>query len=69
MYGYLWSKAIAMDMYETAFKRNPLDDRVGRRYRHMVLEKGGSQDEMKTVIQFLGRNPTHEALLRSLGLD
>lgn len=68
MYGYHWSKAIDMDMYETAFKQNPRDDRVGRRYRHMVLEKGGSRDEMKTVTEFLGRKPTHEARLKPLGL-
>jgi metallopeptidase MepB len=28
---------------------------AGRRYRYQVLEKGGSQDEMKTLTEFLGR--------------
>lgn len=40
----------------------------GRRYRHMVLEKGGSQDEMLTLEQFLGRKPSTEAFYRELGL-
>jgi len=41
----------------------------GRRYRHMVLEKGGSQDEMKTLEDFLGRKPSTEAFYRELGLE
>lgn len=69
MYSYLWSKVLAMDMFDTAFKKDPLDDKTGRRYRHMVLEKGGSQDEMETLVQFLGRRPTSEAFYKSLGLN
>ncbi|KAB5523997.1 hypothetical protein GE09DRAFT_1043450 [Coniochaeta sp. 2T2.1] len=68
MYGYLWSKMLAMDMFDTVFKQNPLDDIAGRRYRHIVLEKGGSQDEMETFVQFLGRKPSSDAYYRSLGL-
>ena len=40
----------------------------GRRYRHMVLEKGGSQDEMKTLVDFLGREPNSDAFYSELGL-
>ncbi|KFY52327.1 hypothetical protein V496_08516 [Pseudogymnoascus sp. VKM F-4515 (FW-2607)] len=69
MYSYIWSKAIAMDIFDAVFKKDPLDDKAGRRYRHMVLEKGGSQDEMETLVQFLGRRPTSEAFYRSLGLE
>ena len=55
-------------MFDSVFKKDPLDDKAGRRYRHMVLEKGGSQDEMETLAQFLGRKPTSEAFYKSLGL-
>lgn len=34
----------------------------------MVLEKGGSQDEMKTLEDFLGRRSSTEAFYRELGL-
>lgn len=40
----------------------------GRRYRHTVLEKGGSQDEMKTLIEFLGREPKTDAFYEELGI-
>ena len=68
VYKYLWSKVLAMDMFDTAFRANPFDGAAGRRYRHMVLEKGASQDEMKTLIDFLGRKPSSEAYFRDLGL-
>ncbi|KAH8900095.1 zincin [Thozetella sp. PMI_491] len=68
MYNYLWAKAHAMDMFDTAFKQNPLDGQAGRRYRRMVLEKGATQDEMKTLKDFLGRDPRPEAFLADLGL-
>ena len=41
----------------------------GRRYRKIVLEKGGSQDEMNTLREFLGRDPSIEAFYKDLALD
>ena len=34
----------------------------------MVLEKGGSQDEMKTLTDFLGRPPNSDAFYEELGV-
>lgn len=45
-----------------------MDPKEGRRYRHMVLEKGGSQDEMETLKAFLGREPKPDAFYKELGL-
>jgi metallopeptidase MepB len=55
-------------MFYTVFKKDPMNLVEGRRYRYMVLEKGGSQDEMKTLIEFLGRPPKMEAFYQELGL-
>ena len=68
VYSYLWSQVYSSDMFYTAFKANPLDPAVGRRYRHMVLEKGGSQDEAVTLEQFLGRKPGTEAFYKELSI-
>ncbi|KAM3419731.1 Thimet-like oligopeptidase [Cercospora zeina] len=57
------------DMFYTIFKADPMNGKEGRRYRHMVLEKGGSQDEMLTLEQFLGRSPSTEAFYKELGLS
>ncbi|KAK6521953.1 hypothetical protein TWF281_002526 [Arthrobotrys megalospora] len=67
-YGYLWSLVFASDMYFTGFKKNPMDPEKGRRYRHEVLEKGGSRDEMESLKAFLGREPNSEAFFKELGI-
>ena len=67
-YGYLSSQVYSTDMFYTVFKKDPMDAKEGRRYRHTVLEKGGSQDEMTTLIQFLGREPKTDAFYEELGL-
>ncbi|POS82793.1 putative Saccharolysin [Erysiphe pulchra] len=68
-YGYLSSQVYSTDMFYSVFKKDPMNGKEGRRYRHMVLEKGGSQDEMKTLVDFLGREPSNEAFYKELGLN
>lgn len=67
-YGYLSSQVYSADMFHTVFAKDPMNREEGRRYRHMVLEKGGSQDEMETLKGFLGREPNGDAFYRELGL-
>ncbi|EXJ90594.1 thimet oligopeptidase [Capronia coronata CBS 617.96] len=67
-YGYLSSQVYSTDMFYSVFKKNPMDPKEGRRYRHTVLEKGGSQDEMTTLIDFLGREPKTDAFYEELGI-
>jgi thimet oligopeptidase len=67
-YTYVWSKAIAVDLF-TRFKaagiRNP---EVAQRYRRLVLEPGGGRDANALIEAFLGRGlslePFKEELLR-----
>ncbi|MCJ1437835.1 hypothetical protein MMC27_007222 [Xylographa pallens] len=67
-YGYLSSQVYSMDMFYSVFAKDPMNGKEGRRYRHAVLEKGGSQDEMKSLEDFLGRKPSSDAFYRELGL-
>ena len=67
-YGYLSSQVYSTDMFYSVFKADPMNAKEGRRYRHTVLEKGGSQDEMKTLVEFLGREPKMDAFYEELGL-
>tara|TARA_R110002060_G_scaffold66650_1_gene75433 strand:+ start:3492 stop:3662 length:171 start_codon:yes stop_codon:yes gene_type:complete len=55
-------------MFQSVFAKDPMDAKEGRRYRHAVLEKGGAQDEMKTLTDFLGREPKPDAFFRDLGI-
>ena len=68
-YGYLWSKVYAQDMYSIFEKNGMLDKTTGRRYRDIILAKGGSEDALSLVKQFLQREPNQDAFLKSLGLN
>jgi Zn-dependent oligopeptidases len=46
-----------------------MNAKEGRRYRRMVLEKGGSQEEMKTLVDFLGREPTTDSFYEELDMN
>lgn len=56
------------DIFRSFFQSNPMDATEGRRYRRMVLENGGSKDEMKMLEDYLGREPNPEAFYQELGL-
>ncbi|KAI8315207.1 Saccharolysin [Colletotrichum sp. SAR11_240] len=68
-YSYLFSKVYAQDIFSTVFKSDPMSVEAGRRYRYGVLEKGGSQPEMTTLQEFLGREAKMEAFYKDLGLE
>ncbi|MBW8733572.1 MAG: Zn-dependent oligopeptidase [Asticcacaulis sp.] len=65
-YTYVWSKAIALDLF-TRFEadgiRNPA---TAVRYRKLVLEPGGSQDANVLIENFLGRPLSLEAFKKEL---
>ena len=67
-YGYSYSRVFSSDMYASKFKGHELDPVVGSLYRDTVLAKGGSLDAMTLLHQFLGREPSNEAFLKSIGL-
>lgn len=67
-YGYLWSKVYAEDFFSEFEKEGVLSAKVGDKYRSIILAKGGSVDEFDLVEQFLGRKPTNDAFLNSLGV-
>ncbi|CAI0654524.1 unnamed protein product [Colletotrichum noveboracense] len=68
-YRYQWSKRFGDEMFFVGFKSDPMNGKEGRRYRHTVLEKGGSEDAKLLVTQFLVREPNLEAVFASLGID
>ncbi|KAF2877491.1 hypothetical protein BDV95DRAFT_559390 [Massariosphaeria phaeospora] len=68
-YGYLSSQVYSTDMFYSVFKSEPMNGNEGRRYRHTVLEKGGSKEEMQILEDFLGRKPSTEAFYKELGIE
>ena len=66
-YSYLWALVYACDafeMFKTKGNKNLMTNtEVGMKWRHEVLEKGSSEDEMKLVKNFLGRAPNNKAFI------
>ena len=68
VYGYLWSKVFAYDMFSLFEKNGIMDKATGMKYKRTILEKGSSEDEMEMMINFLGRKPNADAFLNYLGI-
>jgi oligopeptidase A len=72
-YSYKWAEVLSADTF-AAFEEEGLDDAeavaaMGRRFRDTVLALGGSRPAMDVFVEFRGRKPETQALLRHSGLS
>jgi len=65
-YGYMWSEVIALDML-SAFGDQIMNPKVGRRFREMVLSRGGEEPAKQLVERFLGRPVSSQAFFDEIG--
>ena len=67
-YSYKWAEVLSADAF-AAFEETGIFNReTGNRFLHSILEQGGSREPMELFIEFRGREPTIDALLRHSGL-
>ncbi|HXI11186.1 MAG TPA: M3 family metallopeptidase [Thermoanaerobaculia bacterium] len=64
-YGYMWSEVIALDML-SAFGNKIMDPKTGRRFREMVLSRGGEEPAKQLVERFLGRPVSSSAFFAEI---
>lgn len=68
-YSYIWAAVLDADAFE-AFKEKGLFDRAtADSFRKNILEKGGSDEPMNLYVNFRGREPKVDALLKRRGLN
>ena len=71
-YSYKWAEVLSADAYaafeEAAGADGAPSVDTGRRYRHAILETGGSRPAMESFKAFRGREPSIDALLRHQGM-
>ncbi|EPE24672.1 Metalloproteases (zincins), catalytic [Glarea lozoyensis ATCC 20868] len=61
-YCYSLAKSLATEIYAQKFVQDPLNGVEGRRYRRMVLEKGGGRPEREVLEEYLGRRLRFEGV-------
>ena len=68
-YSYLNSEVMDADAFG-AFKENGLFDKAtANAYREHILSKGGTRDAMEMYVNFRGREPEFEAILKRRGFN
>lgn len=67
-YTYLWAEVLDSDGFELFKEKGIFDPETAKRFKETVLEKGGSVDPMELYVEFRGKEPDVNALLRNRGL-
>ena len=67
-YSYKWAEVLSADLY-SAFESTGLENqnaikKLGKKFRESLLALGGGVEPMKVFKEFMGREPSTEALLR-----
>lgn len=68
-YSYKWAEVLSSDAFSLFEERGIFDRDTGDAFLTNILEKGGSQNAMDLFVQFRGRKPTIDALLRHNGIN
>lgn len=66
-YSYLWSEVLDADAFQAFKETSIFDQETAKKYRHM-LSQGGTRPGMDLYVEFRGREPKIDPLLRKRGL-
>jgi oligopeptidase A len=67
-YSYLWAELLSADAFARFEEAGIFDRAVGAAFRRSILSVGGSRPALESFVEFRGRDPQPDALLRSHGL-
>lgn len=66
-YSYKWAEVLDADAFEYFKEKGIFNKEIGNKFK-TLMSKGGTEDPMHLYIEFRGRKPNPEALLRRAGL-
>lgn len=67
-YSYTWAAVLDHDAFEAFREKGVFDRTIAESFRRNILEKDGTMDAMQMYVNFRGREPQIEPLLRNRGL-
>ena len=67
-YSYKWAEVLSADAFSKFEERGVFDRATGLEFLQNILEQGGSREPMELFVNFRGRAPKIDALLRHSGL-
>ncbi|TQV70705.1 oligopeptidase A [Exilibacterium tricleocarpae] len=67
-YSYKWAEVLSSDAFSLFEQQGVFDRATGERFLHEILACGGAEDAMQLFINFRGREPQLDALLRHSGM-
>ncbi|MFQ3362357.1 MAG: oligopeptidase A [Woeseiaceae bacterium] len=67
-YSYKWAEVLAADAFSAFEDSHILNKELANKFKREILEIGGSKDIMQGFINFRGRKPSLEPLLKQCGI-
>ena len=67
-YSYKWAEVLSADAFSRFEENGIFNAATGRDFLHTILEQGGSREPMDLFVEFRGRKPVIDALLRHSGI-
>jgi len=67
-FSYKWAEVLSSDAYSKFEEDGIFNEQTGRHFMQSILEKGGTQNALELFVDFRGREPKIDALLRHTGL-
>ncbi len=67
-YSYKWAEVLSADAFSRFEEEGLFNRGIGEIFRKTILESGGARDALELFVEFRGREPKVDALLRASGI-
>ncbi len=68
-YSYKWAEVLSADAFSKFEENGIFNKDTGNEFMHSILEQGGVKEPMEMFINFRGRKPSIDALLKHSGIN